>query len=83
MSMKLQCPDCGTEMEQGFIPDATQGAVVQTCWHQGTAESKTFLGIETGTGIKYDRTNMMPVTACRCTRCGLLKFYAKPKAEKK
>ena len=82
MSVEVQCPDCGTEMEQGFIPDATQGAVVQTCWHRGTAESKTFLGIETGTGIKYDRTNMVPVTACRCTRCGLLKFYAKPKDEK-
>ncbi len=80
MSMKLQCPDCGTEMEEGFIPDATYGAVLQTCWHRGTAESKTFLGM--GTGIKYDPTNMMPVTACRCTSCGLLKFYAKPKDEK-
>ena len=82
MSMKLQCPDCGTEMEEGFIPDATHGPVWQTCWHRGTAESKTLLGMQTGTGINYDLTNMMPVTACRCTSCGLLKFYAKPKDEK-
>ena len=68
-------------MEQGFIPDATYGAVVQTCWHRGSAESKSFLGIKAGLGIKYDPTNMMPVTACRCTSCGLLKFYATPKAE--
>ncbi len=81
MSMKLQCPDCGTEMEEGFIPDWTQGGVLQTCWHRGTAESKTFLGMQMG-GVKYDPTNMMPVTACRCTSCGLLKFYATPKAEK-
>ena len=80
MSVELQCPDCGTEMEEGFIPDAFRWMMLQTCWHRGTAESKAFLG--SGTGIKLDRTKMLPITACRCTSCGLLKFYAKPKAEK-
>ncbi len=77
MSDKQKCPDCGGEIEQGFIPDSIGRAVMQQmCWHPGTAEDKTFLGMKTGTGLEYDRENLTPVTAARCTGCWLLKFYA-------
>ena len=82
MADQYQCPDCGGEMEQGFIPDASYMSVWQTCWHRGAPEGKTFLGVDAKSlGINYDADKMLPVTACRCTGCGLLKFHAKPSAK--
>jgi len=76
MSQPHKCPDCGGVMEEGFIPDSTYGAVLQTHWHRGTAEKTSFLGIDTG--AKIDRSKMLPICSCRCSDCGLLRFFAKP-----
>ena len=70
------CPDCNGEMELGFVPAESYGAVMPVCWQKGSPESKSFLGIKAGLGIKYDPDKMLPITAYRCTDCGLLKFYA-------
>lgn len=74
MAEPTQCPECGARMEEGFIPDSTYGAIVQTHWHPGPAEKSTFLGIHTGT--KVEKTSMRPIRAHRCSRCGLLRLYA-------
>jgi hypothetical protein len=60
-------------MEQGFIPDVAYGAILQLTWHRGEPESRMFLG-----GIKLKPHQQLPVTADRCTKCGLLKLYAVP-----
>jgi hypothetical protein len=37
------CSECGEEMEAGFIPDLSPGAVLQSRWHPGVAEKKNSL----------------------------------------
>ena len=70
------CPDCGTAMEEGFVPDFTYGGIAQMVWHRGEPESARILGMKTGS-VKVDRNEFVPITAYRCTGCGLLRFHAK------
>jgi hypothetical protein len=62
-------------MEPGFVPDRTYGAVLQTCWHPGSPDKKSFLGLRP-IGAKVDRQNLLRVTAFRCRDCGLIRHYA-------
>lgn len=75
------CPDCQTEMEQGFIPDFSYGSslqsVVQTLWHPGDPTSRTFLGLQTGT-VQFDASAARKVVTYCCPDCGLLRSYAEP-----
>jgi len=73
----VNCPDCGSNMVEGFIPDATYGAVLQAGWHAGKPEESSFFGLKTG--IRYDKEVVMPITTYRCTHCGLLRSYARSK----
>ena len=75
MTTPITCPDCRTPMIEGFIPDATYGKVVQTGWHEGSPDSQSFLGIDTG--VKLDRSLVVPVVTYRCEGCGLLRSYAR------
>ena len=59
-----------------FLPDYSYGAVLEGHWHPGHPRMTKFLGISTGT--KVEREEMLPVTAWRCDRCGLLRSYAHP-----
>jgi hypothetical protein len=61
-------------MEVGFIPDVGYGAVLQLSWQRGEPEPRKFLGMSTG--IKFNLGSELPITAARCTKCGLLKLYA-------
>jgi len=70
-----KCTDCGTPMEEGFIPDLNHAAIAQTTWHRGKPEPTRFLGIKTG--VKVDKKEFVPITAYRCTSCGVLRFYAR------
>ena len=74
MADRKQCPDCRTPMSEGFIPNATYGAIVQTHWYEGRPEETSFLGLPTGLSI--DRNRMRPVQAWRCDACGLIRLYA-------
>jgi DNA-directed RNA polymerase subunit RPC12/RpoP len=64
------CPECGSAMEEGFIPDMTWGGVLPSAWHPGQPQ-RAWL-----TGVKYKAEQIVPLTAYRCTKCGLLKLYA-------
>ena len=83
MENSTSCPDCNAEMEVGFIPDASFMGAWQTCWHRGPAEkaSSVLDQLKSGAGIKYDRKEMVAITAHRCTECGFLKFYAVEESE--
>lgn len=74
MSRSAKCPDCGSRMEEGFIPDVSQGACLQAQWHPGPPEKATFFGLPAGT--KVDRKRMLPIRTLRCTSCGRLLSYA-------
>jgi hypothetical protein len=72
------CPECGSPMEEGFLPDIAHGQVWELGWQRGPAEPARILGISNG--VKLAKGNLA-VTALRCTRCGFLKLYAKPPSE--
>ena len=76
---KNVCSDCGAAMEEGFIPDMAHSAVLQLRWQRGIPEDCKFLGMKNG--IKLIADKCVPVTARRCTKCGLLKLYAMPASE--
>ncbi len=70
------CLECGSAMEEGFIPVMmSYGEVRQTAWHAGKPE-RSWLG-----GVKAKEDQVTMITAYRCTKCGLLKLYAKPGSE--
>ena len=64
------CSDCNVAMEIGFVPDH-YAQIIQSHWHPGTATAKTFTG-----NLKLQKEAMIPITALRCPKCGLLKQYA-------
>jgi hypothetical protein len=66
-----QCPECGGEMEIGFIPDFTYGAVLPQRWSKD-APQKNWLA-----GVKFKRDQSRTIETYRCTSCGLLKSYAR------
>ncbi|HCS55157.1 PF20097 family protein [Rubinisphaera sp.] len=83
MSAQPNCSDCNEPMELGFIPDASNMIVMQTQWHPGTPKDVKFLGFNPPTfmgkevpAIYHDAEQMLPISAYRCSRCGILKFIA-------
>lgn len=76
-----KCSDCGGEMEEGFVFDKSEAAILVPRWLKGTPESygKPFLGA----GIKRPsrEADCRTVQSFRCGSCGLLKQYALQRAE--
>jgi hypothetical protein len=70
-SKELKCPKCDGTMLQGFVPDATYGAVLVSQWYQERPK-KGFFGWST----KAPRSRGVPIGAFRCESCGYLEFYA-------
>ena len=76
-----RCADCRVAMEEGWVPDCTHGAVLQTHWQPGPPQKATFFGLEIGK--KFSRDSMHPIRTFRCPGCGLLRAYAHPEAKKR
>ena len=71
------CPDCGNTMESGFIPDASTFRFCQSTWYSGMPEASHFFGIKSGPPQLICRPErQIPMTAYRCTQCGVIKTYA-------
>lgn len=71
----VTCPVCGEAMEAGFIPDSSFRLVVNTYWHRGAPKVKKNI-FGTIVGVWPDPAQMIPISAHRCGKCGLLRFYA-------
>ena len=67
-----KCPKCNRAMERGYVPDSGYGQVLQARWSRGDPEKQRFLG-----GIKWKSKQQIPMTAYRCTECGLVELYAR------
>jgi hypothetical protein len=76
------CPDCGSAMEEGFIPDYSEGGPIEALWHRGRAEQLFFFGVFRTTQPKIDKTKLFTITSFCCTKCGLLKSYAQKQKNK-
>ena len=73
------CPKCQKSMEQGFIPDWTHGAVLQTNWVRGLPSRASFwqrLGTFKDLAISYDYKDYLKVVTYRCPECGYLESFA-------
>jgi len=66
-----RCPECGGEMEQGFIPDVAEGRTLQQQWVKGPPRKRWWAG------ILIKRGEARVVETSRCKDCGLLKSYAR------
>ena len=72
MADDLECLRCRGRMEIGYVMDRGHyGVPTEGTWVEGTPEKSFWSGLKTG-----DRANRR-VMAHRCTRCGMLEFYAK------
>jgi predicted RNA-binding Zn-ribbon protein involved in translation (DUF1610 family) len=65
------CPECGREMEPGFVVDFRHGSREAAEWIEGPPERSFWLG----TKIRGKRR--LAVESFRCPDCGLLKSYAR------
>ena len=71
------CPECGAEMEEGFIPDMSYGQVLQLGWQRGAPEIPTLFGMKLKNNVKFKPEQTLKITASRCTERGFLKLYAR------
>ena len=76
MSAK-NCPECGGEMEEGFVADRGHYEYVKPSdWVEGAPETSFWSGTKTKGKARY------PIVTFRCEQCGFLKFYARgPEAQ--
>jgi predicted RNA-binding Zn-ribbon protein involved in translation (DUF1610 family) len=67
-----KCPDCGSAMEEGYIPDYGYGSIKQLTWQPGQPKPAWIFD-----GIKSPNDwQARTIVAYCCTNCGLLKFVA-------
>ena len=70
MNNDINCPDCGSEMDKGFLLDHNFTTIFQTYWHKDEPVTNK-KGV-----VKADKKSIIPVISYKCTKCGLLKHYA-------
>jgi hypothetical protein len=64
------CAECGAAMEAGFVADAGSDTIRPGEWVSGAPERSWF------TGTRVRGKVRAPLTALRCSACGLVKLYA-------
>ena len=69
------CPDCGAQMEVGFLFDRDGGAILVQRWIKGPPEPGWFQR-EPNAGYSARGRECRLVETYRCSSCGLLKSYA-------
>jgi len=62
MMQTKQCPKCSGAMHEGFVLDATHGAMTVASWVEGAPQKSAWTGLK--------------LCAWRCARCGFLEHYA-------
>ena len=65
-----ECQRCRTRMERGFIVDHSHAERVVSQWAPGEPR-KSFWS-----GMKLDKSELLPVATFRCPKCGFLESYA-------
>ena len=85
----MKCKQCGAIQEVGFLLDIIHAGTAvlkpqgeQTVWARGTRTAirgaPWYLALMSGLGFPINHAETLPVSAHRCTGCGLLEFYALP-----
>ena len=66
----MQCPKCAGSMTEGFVADATHGAIGVSSWVEGTPDKSVW------TGVRLGNKRRAEIATWRCNRCGFLEHYA-------
>ena len=69
MNKQLQCPKCGQQMQEGFVPEASQSRAGGVRWVSGQPEVSYF-------GLSLRGREVIEIQAFRCAGCGYVEFYA-------
>ncbi len=67
---QLQCPKCGGNMVQGFVPDRTHQIAFVEEWVCGQPRKSFWRH------TKAPLNQGIPIAAFRCEKCGFVEFYA-------
>ena len=70
------CPECDSQIVEGWLPDYAGQPVIATRWHPGSAKASGGLLLHQPM-MRADAKATIPVRAFRCVRCGFLKLYAR------
>lgn len=76
------CAKCGSEMEEGFVPDSRFDVLGVSKWVRGAPEKSWIGGVKEpprnwfGGGLK-DKSAVREIQSFRCVKCGFLENYAK------
>jgi len=65
-----QCPKCQGSMSEGVIAEKGDGQWVVASFHPGAPKVSRWFG------LKVRKTDLVPISAWRCGRCGYLESYA-------
>jgi hypothetical protein len=78
MPIEMKCV-CGGPLEEGFLPDFSQGSTWTTTWIAGPPDTKKSITetLRTGAGVRAKGEAVYAVEAYRCTSCGRLELYAR------
>ncbi len=73
--LHAKCPECGAQMQEGFLLDEGQGTRHEVYWVSGVPEKSVWVG------TKLKGKEVWRTVAYRCRDCGYLKSYARQKKE--
>jgi hypothetical protein len=68
--MSRTCPQCQSNMSDGFIIDIGYGGANVSSWQEGEPRKSRWLGVRPGDSPPVE------ITTWRCDRCGFLESYA-------
>ena len=79
MTVKRTCPDCGTEMVEGFVLEYGTMALAESIWHPGKPKNKNHDPVAID-NTSLDYSSAIKISVFRCSNCGLLNRYALPES---
>jgi predicted nucleic-acid-binding Zn-ribbon protein len=70
MNKQPQCPKCGQQMQEGYVPGASQSRAGEIQWVSGVPDVGYF-------GLNLRGKEVVAIRTFRCAGCGYLEFYAR------
>jgi hypothetical protein len=79
--IEQKCPDCGGEMEEGFLFERADMALIVSRWMKGVPNDYGTPFFGHGIKLPPPEAECRSIQSFRCRLCGLLKQYALQRVE--